>query len=166
VPLRCSDDFEQRPFFSFDWLSPTFREAVSAFERLYAPLDNGSNRLPTLKEAVHWSAVSRYGRAASVCTADAAGTCCSAAYQPRNLLPWFSQVGAPLPDLKTGVSLANFPGAKIGFFAVVLYRATRLVTAPPVAVRPPSTTNCPPVVLEARSEHRKSTMLAISSTVV
>src|SRR5215468_4116113 len=43
---------------------------------------------------------------------------------------------------------------------------TRLVTAPPVAVRPPSTTNCPPVVLEARSEQRKSTMLAISSTVV
>jgi hypothetical protein len=50
-------------------------------------------------------------------------------------------------------------------FAVVLYRATRWVTEPPVAVRPPSTTNCPPVVLEARSEHRKSTMLAISSTV-
>jgi hypothetical protein len=55
--------------------------------------------------------------------------------------------------------------------AVRAYRSwfhclTRLVTAPPVAVRPPSTTNCPPVVLEARSEQRKSTMLAISSTVV
>src|SRR5580692_1316716 len=48
----------------------------------------------------------------------------------------------------------------------VLYPATRLVTAPPVAVRPPSTTNCPPVVLEARSEQRNSTMLAISSAVV
>lgn len=46
------------------------------------------------------------------------------------------------------------------------HRLTRLVTAPPVAVRPPSTTNCPPVVFEARSEQRKSTMLAISSTVV
>jgi hypothetical protein len=42
---------------------------------------------------------------------------------------------------------------------VVLYRATRRRRLPW------STTNCPPVVLEARSEHRKSTMLAISSTV-
>ena len=39
------------------------------------------------------------------------------------------------------------------------------VTAPPVAVRPPSTTYCAPVMLLARSEHRNSTMLAISSAV-
>jgi glycogen phosphorylase len=35
------------------------------------------------------------------------------------------------------------------------------VTAPPVAVRPPSTTYCPPVIAAARSEHKKSTVLAI-----
>jgi class 3 adenylate cyclase len=40
------------------------------------------------------------------------------------------------------------------------------VTAPPTAVRPPSTTYWPPVMLLARSEHRKRTMLAISSGVV
>ena len=37
------------------------------------------------------------------------------------------------------------------------------VTAPPVAVRPPSMTYCAPVIAEARSEHRKRTVLAISS---
>jgi hypothetical protein len=37
------------------------------------------------------------------------------------------------------------------------------VTAPPVAVRPPSTTYCAPVIAEAWSEHKKSTVLAISS---
>jgi hypothetical protein len=77
----------------------------------------------------------------------------------------------PYPDAKhaqgwhgTGVADRGNRGYR-SRFAVGLYRATRLVTAPPVAVRPPSTTNCPPVVLEARSEHRKSTMLAISSAV-
>jgi uncharacterized protein len=39
------------------------------------------------------------------------------------------------------------------------------VTAPPVAVRPPSTTYCPPVIAEAASEHRNSTVAAISSGV-
>ena len=37
------------------------------------------------------------------------------------------------------------------------------VTAPPVAVRPPSMTYCAPVIAEARSEHRNGTVLAISS---
>ena len=45
------------------------------------------------------------------------------------------------------------------------YDSTRLVTAPPVAVRPPSTTYCAPVMLPARSEHRNSTILATSSAV-
>src|SRR5262249_32969008 len=40
------------------------------------------------------------------------------------------------------------------------------VTDPPVAVRPPSTTYCAPVMLLARSDDRNSTMLAISSGVV
>ncbi len=39
------------------------------------------------------------------------------------------------------------------------------VTAPPTAVRPPSTTYCAPVIEAARSEHRNSTVLAISSGV-
>src|SRR5262249_43623139 len=47
-------------------------------------------------------------------------------------------------------------------FVFAPHRLAALVTAPAVAVRPPSTTNCPPVVLEARSEQRNSTMLAIS----
>jgi len=45
-------------------------------------------------------------------------------------------------------------------------RVARLVTAPPVAVRPPSTTYCAPVVLAARSEQRNRTVFAISSGVV
>ena len=39
------------------------------------------------------------------------------------------------------------------------------VTDPPVAVRPPSTTYCAPVMLLARSEHKNSTTLATSSAV-
>ena len=39
------------------------------------------------------------------------------------------------------------------------------LTAPPVAVRAPSTTYCAPVIAEARSEHRNRTVLAISSGV-
>ena len=39
------------------------------------------------------------------------------------------------------------------------------VTAPPVAVRPPSTTYCAPVIAAARSEHKNNTVLAISSVV-
>ena len=39
------------------------------------------------------------------------------------------------------------------------------VTAPGVAVRPPSITKCAPVMLPAKSEHRKSTVLATSSAV-
>ena len=39
------------------------------------------------------------------------------------------------------------------------------VTVPPVAVRAPSTTYCAPVIAEARSEHKNSTVLAISSGV-
>jgi hypothetical protein len=37
------------------------------------------------------------------------------------------------------------------------------VTAPPVTVRVPSTTQCARMIAEARSEHRKKTVLAISS---
>src|SRR6266571_2765265 len=49
---------------------------------------------------------------------------------------------------------------------VALQFSIAWVTAPPTAVRPPSTTYWPPVMLLARSEHRNSTMLAISSGVV
>ncbi len=45
------------------------------------------------------------------------------------------------------------------------HRTRLLVTAPPVAVRPPSTTYCAPVMLLARSEHRNSTRFATSSAV-
>ena len=82
--------------FSFDRFSPTFREvlqkpcAVSAFERLYAPLDSDGNRLRTINEAVHRSVVSRYRKSAPVCVTDAAGICNSETYEPRNLSPLFS----------------------------------------------------------------------------
>ena len=39
------------------------------------------------------------------------------------------------------------------------------LTGPPTAVRPPSVTYCPPVMLAARSEHRNSTRLATSAAV-
>jgi hypothetical protein len=85
--------------FSFDRFSPTFREVlqkpfdVSAFQRLYAPLDGSGNRLQTINEKVHGSVVSRHGKSASVCSVDANGTCDSAVYQPLNLSPLFESDG-------------------------------------------------------------------------
>jgi uncharacterized protein (DUF2235 family) len=86
--------------FSFDRFSPTFREVlqrpfpVSAFERLYAPLDNQGNRLQTIDEALHCSVVSRYGKSAPMCVTDANGLCNSETYEPKNLSPLFSKDGA------------------------------------------------------------------------
>ena len=86
--------------FSFDRFSRTFREvlrrpfAVSAFERLYAPLGADGNRLQTINEALHRSVVSRYRKSAAMCVTDATGLCESETYEPRNLSPLFSTDGA------------------------------------------------------------------------
>jgi uncharacterized protein (DUF2235 family) len=86
--------------FSDDRFSPTFREVlqkpfeVSAFERLYAPLDANGNRLKTINEKVHGSVVSRYRKSASICSVDKDGTCDSALYQPFNLSPLFASDGS------------------------------------------------------------------------
>ena len=90
--------------FSFNRFSPTFRQvlqkpfAVSAFERLYAPLDENGSRLQTVNEAVHSSVVNRYRRAASVCVSDSAGTCSADTYEPPNLAPLFPD-GALAPGI-------------------------------------------------------------------
>jgi uncharacterized protein (DUF2235 family) len=95
--------------FSFERFSPTFREVlqkqfeVSAFQRLYAPLDANGNRLQPINEKVHASVVSRYGKSASICLADADGRCDSAVYQPLNLSPLFLDAGV----LADGTGLAE-----------------------------------------------------------
>jgi uncharacterized protein (DUF2235 family) len=95
--------------FWVDRFSPTFREVlqkpfdVSAFERLYAPIDANGNRLQTINEKVHDSAVSRYRKSASVCLADAVGRCDSAVYQPLNLSRLFASDGT----LAEGVAIAD-----------------------------------------------------------
>ena len=95
--------------FSFDRFSPTFREVlqkpfeVSAFERLYAPLDENGRRLATINEAVHRSVVARYGKPVAICTTDKTGICDTATYEPRNLSPLFSSAGA----LNEGTSMAD-----------------------------------------------------------
>jgi len=95
--------------FSVDRFSPTFRELlqkpfdVSAFQRLYAPLDANGNRLPTINEKVHGSVVNRYRNSASVCLADADGKCDSAVYQPLNLSPLFASDGT----LAAGIATAD-----------------------------------------------------------
>jgi hypothetical protein len=72
--------------FSVDRFSPTFREVlqkpfdVSAFQRLYAPLDANGNREQTINERVHGSVIGRYGKSASVYSVDADGTCGPAVY--------------------------------------------------------------------------------------
>jgi uncharacterized protein (DUF2235 family) len=87
--------------FSVDRFSPTLREVlqkpfeVSAFQRLYAPLDDNGNRLPTINEMVHRSVVGRYRTSASICLADKVGTCGSAVYQPLNLSSLFPADGTP-----------------------------------------------------------------------
>jgi len=93
--------------FSYDRFSPTFREVlqkpfdVSAFQRVYAPLDANGNRQQTINEKVHGSVVSRYRKSASVCLADADGTCGSAIYQPLNLSPLFTSDGTPARGVAT-----------------------------------------------------------------
>jgi uncharacterized protein (DUF2235 family) len=85
--------------FSIDRFSPTFREIlqkpfeVSAFERLYAPLDANGVRLPTINEKLHGSVVARYRKQASVCVDDIEGRCGSVTYQPPNLKPLFAADG-------------------------------------------------------------------------
>jgi uncharacterized protein (DUF2235 family) len=85
--------------FSFDRFNPTFREVlqkpfeVSAFERLYAPLDANGARLRTINEQLHGSVVGRYREQASVCVDDAGGRCGSLTYQPPNLTPLFAPDG-------------------------------------------------------------------------
>jgi uncharacterized protein (DUF2235 family) len=92
--------------FSFDRFSPTFREVlqkpfeVSAFERVYAPLDENGSRQATVKEAVHRSVVNRYRNLASVCTTDRDGTCGAETYLPRNLSPLFSDAGTLIEGTK------------------------------------------------------------------
>ena len=103
-PLAPSHD-SSSGLFSIDRFSPTFREVlqkpfdVTAFERLYAPLDADGNRLQTINEKAHMSVVGRYGKPALVCSADAAGTCEPAVYEPRNLKPLFASDGTPAAGL-------------------------------------------------------------------
>jgi hypothetical protein len=91
----------------------------------------------------------------------AAQRCTLFSHWPAYAITLHIRMKRPWIKCQTGFRRAVGPASGSWFHGL-----TRLVTAPPVAVRPPSTTNCPPVVLEARSEQRKSTMLAISSTVV
>jgi len=44
-------------------------------------------------EAVQRSVVARYGKSASICTADKAGICDTETYEPRNLSPLFASDG-------------------------------------------------------------------------
>ena len=71
---------------------------VSAFERLYAPLDMSGNRLKTINERLHRSVAERYGKSAPVCVTDSTGECEPTIYQPRNLASVFPS-GALGPDI-------------------------------------------------------------------
>lgn len=77
--------------FSVDKLRPTWREMcgkpcnVSFYERLYAPMDKAGNKLPTIGEAVHRSAIDRFNRTAKACTDDGTGATSDAIYAPINL---------------------------------------------------------------------------------
>ena len=91
--------------FAKDRLFPTFRELlqtpfnVSFYERLYAPLDPNGKPLPTINQSIHQSVLSRFGRAANVCSIDSDGTCEETDYLPRNLAPFFEKDGSPKPNV-------------------------------------------------------------------
>jgi uncharacterized protein (DUF2235 family) len=92
--------------FAKDRLFPTFRELlqtpinVSFYERLYAPSDENGKPLPTLNQSIHKSVLSRFGRAANVCSIDSDGTCQEAGYLPRNLAPFFEKDGSLKPNVQ------------------------------------------------------------------
>jgi uncharacterized protein (DUF2235 family) len=81
--------------FAADRLRPTYREIagtscpVSFYERLYAPLDPSGNPLPTINEAIHRSAVTRYGKDAKFCSGDEKGECDQRSYASKNMSPFF-----------------------------------------------------------------------------
>jgi hypothetical protein len=93
-----------------------------------------------------------------------AGSTIEIHYNPANPIVVHDMLAAP--DERQGdASRSRLTGQRTRSTQMA-HRQPDWVTEPPVAVRPPSTTNCPPVVLDARSEQRKSTMSAISSAVV
>lgn len=85
--------------FRGDLLMPMYREiaqtpcSVSFYERLYAPTDSSGNRLVTINEGIHRSVITRYGRQAAICLDDGHHTCNMAAYNPKNLTPFFDKSG-------------------------------------------------------------------------
>jgi uncharacterized protein (DUF2235 family) len=92
--------------FALDRLRPTFREIaetpckVSFYERLYAPIDADGKPLPTINQAIHRSAIERYGKVAPFCSVDEKGICDAQAYAPLNLSPFFDQKSSFLETVK------------------------------------------------------------------
>jgi hypothetical protein len=66
---------------------------VALNESLYVAIDEDGKRIPTINEAVHRSLITRYGKAAQLCTEDDKGTCTAAAYAPKTLAPFFRPTG-------------------------------------------------------------------------
>ena len=54
-------------------------------ESLYAPRDEHGASLPTINEAVHRSAIARYGRQALLCSDDASGAAEPETWTPTNM---------------------------------------------------------------------------------
>jgi uncharacterized protein (DUF2235 family) len=85
--------------FAVDRYRPTLREIggkecpVALNESLYVAIDEDGKRIPTINEAVHRSVITRYGKAAQLCTNDDKGTCTAAAYAPKTLAPFFRPTG-------------------------------------------------------------------------
>ena len=76
---------------------------VSPFETLYAPHDENGALLPTINQAVHRSAIERFGQMVAACSEDASGACRVEKYEPRNLAAfWDAQKGA-----LSGVAVAD-----------------------------------------------------------
>jgi uncharacterized protein (DUF2235 family) len=107
-PLAPTHD-SSSGLFRADRLMPMYRQIaetpcqVSFYERLYAPADDKGMLLPTIREAIHRSVITRYGKEAAICSNDKDGICATTSYTPKNLAPLFNTNR----KLKPNVSVVN-----------------------------------------------------------
>jgi uncharacterized protein (DUF2235 family) len=93
--------------FVFNRLLPTYREVcgqsfpVHAFQTLYTPTDRNHQPLIPIREFLHASVLTRFGRTSEVSPDDKPGGSDTETYRPENVAALFNDRGALKPDIET-----------------------------------------------------------------